>query len=155
MSCAFADPKEWLLLLSPTIVSQLWQESQLYATARSRWCAYINQICLHGFLNWVQNEYALKGSIWKSSPNTPAFWEFVNGTLILLNERRVVLIPTEAIDDLSLEVPQEWVDIPSWAGDFYLAVQVKPDGEWVRFWGYTTHQELKTKAETQLIELIV
>jgi len=24
-------------------------------------------------------------------------------------------------------VPQEWVDIPEWAADYYLAVQVNPD----------------------------
>lgn len=145
MKNAFADPKEWLL--ESTIQSQLWQQSQRYATPSSRWCAYINQICLHAFLNWVQTEYALRASVWYSSPDVPAFWEFVNGTAILLNKRRVVLIPSEAIDDLCLEVPQEWVDIPSWAADFYLAVQVNPDGEWVRFWGYTTHQELKTAAD--------
>lgn len=145
MQNAFADPKEWLL--ESTIQSQLWQQSHGYATPSSRWCAYINQICLHAFLNWVQTEYALRASIWYSSPDVPAFWEFVNGTAILLNQRRVVLIPSEAIDDRELEVPQEWVDIPSWAGDFYIAVQVNPDEEWVRFWGYTTHQELKTAAD--------
>ena len=145
MQNAFADPKEWLL--ESTIVSQLWQQSQRYATSSSRWCAYINQICLHAFLNWVQTEYALQASVWYSSPDAPAFWEFVNGTAILLNERRVVLIPSEAIDDLCLEIPQEWVDIPSWTADFYLAVQVNSDGEWVRFWGYTTHKELKTAAD--------
>ena len=35
-----------------------------------------------------------------------------------------MLIPSEAIDDSELEVPQEWVDIPSWAADYYLAVQI-------------------------------
>ena len=147
MTFAFADPKEWLFEITPKIQSQLWQQSQDYANPSSRWCAYLNQICLHAFLNWVQTEYAQQASVWYSSPNVPAFWEFVNGTAISLNQRKVVLIPSEAIDDLCLQVPQEWVDIPNWAADFYLAVQVKPDGEGVRFWGYTTHQELKTAAD--------
>ncbi|AFY56416.1 Protein of unknown function (DUF1822) [Rivularia sp. PCC 7116] len=147
MTCAFADPKEWLLEITPTIQSNLWEQSQGYTTPSSRWLAYINQICLHGFLSWVQTEYALQANVWNSFSNVPAFWEFVNGTAVLLNQRRIVLIPGESIDDSELEVPQEWVDIPSFAADFYLAVQVTPDGEWVRFWGYTTHQELKTLAE--------
>ncbi|MEO0684804.1 MAG: DUF1822 family protein, partial [Cyanobacteria bacterium J06649_11] len=146
MTCIFADPKEWLLEITPTNQSQSWDKSQMYSTVTSRWCAYINQICLHAFLNWIETEYAEEGKVWQSSADVPAFWEFVNGTAILLNGKKVVLIPTEAIDDGELEVPQEWVDIPSWSADFYLGVQVQPDGEYVRFWGYTTHQELKNPA---------
>ena len=152
MTCAFADPKEWLLEIPTTVKSQLWQQSQVYASPNSRWRAYINQICLHGFLTRVETEYALQAVVWKSFADTPAFWEYVNGTAVLLNQKRVVLIPSEAIDDSQLEVPQEWVDIPSWKADFYLAVQVTPDGDWVRFWGYTTHQELKTQAEYDSVD---
>ncbi len=147
MTLTFADPKEWLLEITPQIQSQLWQQSQRYGTPSSRWRAYINQIALHAFLSWVKAEYTIQASSWYSSPHVPAFWEFVNGTAVQLNHRRVILIPSEAIDDRELEVPQEWVDIPSWAGDFYVAVQVKPDSNWVRFWGYTTHKDLKTLAQ--------
>ncbi|WP_414585615.1 DUF1822 family protein [Scytonema sp. PCC 10023] len=152
MTCAFADPREWLLEISPTIQAQSWQQSQVYATPSSRWCAYINQICLYAFLDWISTEDFPSASVWYSFPGTPAFWEFVNGTAILLEGRRVVLLPSEAIDDSELEVPQEWVDIPSWAADYYLAVQVKPDGEWVRIWGYTTHTELKSLAHYDSVD---
>ena len=152
MTGAFADPREWLLEISPTIQAQSWQQSQVYATPSSRWCAYINQICLHAFLDWISTEDFPQASVWYSSPGKAAFWQFVNGTAILLEGRRVVLIPSEAIDDSELEVPQEWVDIPSWAADYYLAVQVKPDGEWVRIWGYTTHTELKSLAHYDSVD---
>ncbi|MFN6497051.1 MAG: DUF1822 family protein [Nostoc sp. DedQUE01] len=152
MTCAFADPREWLLEISPTIQAQSWQQSQIYATSSSRWCAYINQICLHAFLDWISTEDFQRASVWYSFPGTPAFWEFVNGTAILLEGRRIVLIPSEAIDDGELEVPQEWVDILSWAADYYLAVQVKPDSEWIRIWGYTTHEELKSLAHYDSVD---
>ena len=152
MTCAFADPREWLSEISPAIQAQSWQQSQVYATPSSRWCAYINQICLHAFLDWISTEDFPKASVWYSFPGTPAFWEFVNGTAILLEGKRVVLIPSEAIDDSELEVPQEWVDILSWAADYYLAVQVKPDSEWVRIWGYTTHEELKSLAHYNSVD---
>ncbi|MDZ7961279.1 MAG: DUF1822 family protein [Aulosira sp. DedQUE10] len=152
MTCAFADPREWLLEISPTIQAQSWQQSQVYAQPSSRWCAYINQICLHAFLDWISTENVPRANVWYSFPGTPAFWEFVNGTAIFLEGRRVVLIPSEAIDDRELEVPLEWVDIPSWAADYYLAVQVKPDGEWVRIWGYTTHKELKSLAHYDSVD---
>ncbi|MCC5614002.1 DUF1822 family protein [Nostoc sp. CHAB 5836] len=152
MTCAFADPREWLSEISPAIQAQSWQQSQVYATPSSRWCAYINQICLHAFLDWISTEDFPKASVWYSFPGKPAFWEFVNGTAILLEGKRVVLIPSEAIDDTELEVPQEWVDILSWAADYYLAVQVKPDSEWVRIWGYTTHEELKSLAHYDSVD---
>ncbi|MEH2318040.1 DUF1822 family protein [Nostoc sp.] len=152
MTSAFTEPQELLLEISPSLQTSSWQESQVYATPSSRWRAYMNQICLHGFLNWVKAEYVPEASIWYSSPGIPAFWEFVNGTAILLKEKRVVLIPSEAIDDTELEVPQEWVDIPSWAADYYLAVQVTPDGESVKFWGYITHTELKSLADYDQVD---
>ena len=152
MTFAFTEPQELLLEISPSLQATSWQESQIYATPSSRWRAYMNQICLHGFLNWVKAEYVPEASIWHNSPGIPAFWEFVNGTAILLNQKRVVLIPSEAIDDSELEVPQEWVDIPSWAADYYLAVQVTPDGEWVRIWGYITHIKLKSLADYDQVD---
>ncbi len=151
MTYAFADPKEWLLEITPTIQAQSWQQSQVYATPSSRWLAYMNQICLHTFLNWT-TEDSIQASVWQSFPGTTAFWEFVNGTAILLGGRRVVLIPSEAIDDSELEIPQEWVDIPSWAADYYLAVQIKPDGDCVRIWGYITHAEIKSKGNYDYLD---
>lgn len=152
MTSAFTEPQELLLEISPSLQTSSWQESQVYATPSSRWRAYMNQICLHEFLNWVKAEYVPEASIWYSSPGIPAFWEFVNGTAILLKEKRVVLIPSEAIDDSELEVPQEWVDIPTWAADYYLAIQVTPDGERVRIWGYITHTQLKSLADYDQVD---
>ncbi|MBK1987658.1 DUF1822 family protein [Sphaerospermopsis aphanizomenoides BCCUSP55] len=146
MTYVFADPRAWELEISPTLQEQSWQHSQVYTTPSSRWCAYINQICLDVFLNWIQAEYVPNATAWECIPEVPGFWEFVNGTVVLLGQKRVALIPSEAIDDGELEAPQEWVDIPNWAADYYIAVQVKPDDNWVRFWGYTTHQELKSLA---------
>ena len=45
-----------------------------------------------------------------------------------------------------LRIPQEWVDIPAWAADYYLAVQVNVDADYVRIWGYGTHKQLKSEA---------
>ncbi|MEL6457526.1 MAG: DUF1822 family protein [Cyanobacteria bacterium J06636_27] len=143
----FADPKEWLLRITPEVQTQLWEQSQIYATPSSRWLAYINKISFRAFVDWVETEYGLQAIPWETSANVPAFWEFVNGTAMLLNGKRVVLIPSEAIiDDNELEVPREWVDIPGWTAEYYLAVQVQPDDGEVRFWGYTTHKELKELA---------
>ncbi|MBD2195808.1 MULTISPECIES: DUF1822 family protein [Calothrix] len=152
MISMFTEPTELLLEVSPLLRSQSWQNSQIYANPSSRWCAYINQICLDVFLDWVKQEYFPDAEIWYSSADMPSFWEFVNGTAISFGGKKVVLIPSEAIDSRELEIPQEWVDIQSWAADYYLAVQVKPDEDWVRVWGYTTHKELKSLANYDSID---
>jgi hypothetical protein len=56
-------------------------------------------------------------------------------------------LPSKAIDQSELVIPQEWMDIPDWAGDYFLAVQVDPDEQMLHCWGYTTHQMVKAKAQ--------
>jgi len=136
----FADPTQlWLEILTN---QTRWQQSQFFSTPSSRWNAYLNQICLDAVLPWLRKEYAPQALVWPNFAALPSFWEIVNGTAIVMGTTRLVLIPSETID-LSLRVPQEWVDIPAWAADYYLAAQVNVDEEWVRIWGYTTHQQLK------------
>ncbi len=116
-----------------------------YSTAGADRRAWINQLCLQAFLPWFREEIAPEAKIYPNAAVLPSFWEVVNGTAISFHKSRLVLIPTLAIDDDELRVPQEWVDIPEWAADYYVAVQVNPDDGWIKIFGYTTHQKLKTK----------
>ncbi len=120
------------------------QETQVaFSTSGASWRARLNQMSLNAFLPWLQEEQAAK--VWPSIAALPSFWEIVDGTAIDCEDMRLVLIPTIEIDLRELRVPQEWIDIPSWSADYYLAVQVNPDAGWIRIWGYTTHHQLKTK----------
>lgn len=140
MTFTFADPTQVWLEISQASQSQAWQQCQSFSTP-SRWNAYLNQLCLDAVLPWLQEEYT-QATPWLSRPL--AIWDVVNGTAIALDTARLVVIPTETIDSSELRVPQEWVDIPGWVADYYLAAQVNLDEQWVRIWGYTTHQQLKT-----------
>lgn len=140
----FADPRQLCLEIAQTVLAKAWQQSQSFSMPNCRWNAYLNQICLNTFLPWLREEYAPRATPWPNSAALPSFWGLVNGTAITLGTTRLVLIPTETIDLSELRVPQEWVDIPSWAADYYLAVQVNPDDGWVQIRGYATHQQLKT-----------
>jgi len=153
MNLAFADPVEWWLEVLPTTQSTAWQQSQHCATPRSQWNTYVNRVCLNAVLVWLQAESTADVKV-ESPSALPAVWDVVNGMAIRIGTKRCVVLPSEAIDSSELEVPQEWVDIPSWAADYYLAVQVKLahpsspslETQWLRVWGYTTHQDLKTIA---------
>ena len=119
------------------------EQNQAFSTPGRVWQAHLNRMSLEAVLPWLQEERATK--VWPSVAGLPSFWEVTNGTAIECGDIRLVLIPTTEIDLSELRVPQEWVDIPSWHADYYLAVQVNPDAGWVSIWGYATHHQLKTK----------
>jgi Protein of unknown function (DUF1822) len=117
-----------------------------FSTSGAQWRATINQMCWDTVLLWVQEEYAravkpASLNVWKN------VWEFVNGTKIEGAEINWVMIPSTAIDQTELRVPQEWVDIPAWKADYYFAVRVSPDANELLIWGYTTHYQLKTQGK--------
>ena len=80
MTLYFAEPTELLLEVNHHQCDRTsWQNSQIYGTPHSRWCAYINQICLDVVFNWIKNEYVPDAAVWYRSAGIPSFWEFVNG----------------------------------------------------------------------------
>ncbi len=139
---AFADPTQLWLEVSETELAQAWRATQSFSSTSCRWNAYLNQVCLDTFLNWLRQEHAPQATALPIA-TLASIWEVVNGTAITTDRTRFVLVPTEAIDLSELRVPQEWVDIPGWVADYYLAAQVNPDDGFVRIWGYATHDQLK------------
>lgn len=115
-----------------------------YSTSGGCQRAWLNHICLTTFLDWLQGEVTPHAKAHPHMAALPSVWEVVNGTAMSFDNSRLVLIPTLAMDVDELRVPQEWVDIPEWVADYYLAVQVNTDEGWMRVFGYTTHQQLKT-----------
>lgn len=155
MSFLVDIPECWLEL-STTAMNRSWQQSQSGSTHGSRWNTYLNQLCLQTILPWLQEGPATHATAWLSTGAFTKIWDVVNGIAVQFDiqnppqarqRRRLILIPTETIDMEELRVPQEWVDIPEWIGDYYLAVQVNPDEGWIKPWGYTTHLQLKTRGE--------
>ena len=144
MSFAFETPQQIWVEISPESQAEAWRQSQSFSTPGSRRNAYLNHLCLGAVLPLLQSEYASNSLVWPQVDALPSVWELVNGVAINLNGVRLALIPSQDIDTSELRAPQEWVDIPGWAADYYLAVQVNPDDRWVQIWGYTTHHHLKT-----------
>lgn len=121
-----------------------WQNSRSFSHPFSQWNAYLNELVSNTVILGLQQELDFNPVVWK--PDTlGTFWEIVNGTKLLIENRSLVIIPSETLDTEEFRVPQEWVDIPSWKGNYYLAVQVNLDQGYLQLWGYTTHEQLKTQ----------
>ncbi|MBE9070883.1 DUF1822 family protein [Leptolyngbya cf. ectocarpi LEGE 11479] len=143
------------LEISSDLKTQAWQQAkQCHSNVTAQYNAYINYICTYTFKawleEWLEEEPDLRISIWPNEKELPTIWEVVNGTGIALGNQRVILIPNEKNIFEELEVPQEWINIPSWSGNYYVALQVVVEGEddkdWVNIWGFTTHQQLRQAA---------
>ncbi len=145
MFSAVAESTDWILEIVPEKLDAIWQQSRSYPHVWEKWNAYLNQLCLETILPWLKTEYLPTATTWVEAVVMPMFWDVVNGAVITVGTTRIAIIPTEAIDRSELEVPQEWIDIPSWAADYYLGVQVDSEEQKIDIYGYATHQQLKTQ----------
>jgi hypothetical protein len=118
--------------------------AQAYSNPAAVERAYRNLICQTVIADWLRDDPDLPSPVsWLSPQEQSAIWEFVNGSILLLNRTRLALILSDAINPDELIVEQEWVDIPDWASHYYLAVQLNLQEGWLRVSGYTTHNKLK------------
>lgn len=155
-----AYPEQIWLKLSTELQTSAWQRSQNHSHASACCNAYLNDLCVNTFVSWLEawfeeEQFADEMPNQQPAPIKifqeiflPSIWEFVNGTAIDIGEIRLALIPSETTDIEEACIPQEWVDIPQWRADYYLAVQVNldnPEEAWIRFWGYISHEKLKKK----------
>jgi Protein of unknown function (DUF1822) len=135
-------PITQLALPIPDVMSDLaWQQAQAYRSSDERWNFYLNSIASQLLAEYLVEDFP-QIRVWQET-NT---WQFVNGSVLELNGKRIVLLPSRSIDNSELVVPQEWLDIPTWAGDYFIAVQIDPDAQMLHCWGYMTHQMLKSRA---------
>lgn len=143
LALAYSD-QLWLEF-SPSEQEAAWPLDQDYSHDAARWRAYLNRLCLNILVPALQQEANFKHllQVWPHPAALPSFWSVVNGTAITLGSHRIVIIPDATIDTEEFCVPGEWVDIPSFAADYYLAVQVNHYDGWLRVWGFTTHRKLK------------
>jgi Protein of unknown function (DUF1822) len=142
---AIAFPRQICIEFPVKLQEELWASEQKYSNDAARWHAYLNRLCLDTLLPYLQSELGMQATICDLPlANLASIWEMVNGTAINLGKTRMIIVPSETDTD-EFCVPQEWVDIRAWLAPYYLAVQIDLDHNWLRVWGYATHQQLKTQ----------
>ena len=145
MFSTLVEPTDWALEISPATRVAVWDRYRAETAHWGRWNAYLNQLCLETILPWLKDEYLPTATAWVDSSLMSMVWDVVTGGVITVGTRRIALIPTESLDRAALEVPQEWIDIPSWAADYYLGVQISSDEREIEIYGYATHHQIKTQ----------
>jgi Protein of unknown function (DUF1822) len=113
-----------------------------YSNPTARQNAALNQLCLQKTQAWL-TEIGIESTPTFTSAQMDSIWEVVNGCALTVGNRRLILVPSDNLDREEFSVPQEWVDIPAWMGDYYLAVQIDLDERTMNIWGYTSHRTLR------------
>ena len=152
MTYAFADPMQLWLDISPSIQTISWQHAQAVQASSSRWQIYINQLCLRTVLAWLKLEQDIDARPWPLAEASPASWELVSGSAVTIDDKKIVLIPQDGVGHDEIEISQEWIDIPDWEADYYLAIQINVEEGWIECWGYATHQQVKASSEYDAME---
>ncbi|MEO0349292.1 MAG: DUF1822 family protein [Cyanobacteria bacterium P01_A01_bin.15] len=141
MSVLFDNPVQPVLEM-PSDPAQ-WQRSASVLDPATRWRLYLHQLALRALMPWFQEEFERPVWPW---PHAASFdiWHAVDGLALHLGTNRIVILLAETIDAAELSVPQEWVDLPDWSADYYVAAHVDMDGQRLVLWGYTTYTQLKS-----------
>lgn len=105
---------------------------------------FLNALVSICFVKWLKITFFEQKITELPEDTLITLWEFVNGTILVINDKCRLIVLPEEIDDLSeFYISQEWVDIPEFRGDYFLPVQVNLDNGWLRFWGFVTYEDVK------------
>jgi hypothetical protein len=112
----------------------------------------LNQLCMVAVKKWLSEVFDLElKSVFPCTFGGKENLEFisglVNGFAIQIGKTRLVFIPSQSIDLSEIEIPQEWVDLPNWAGDYYVPIQVNLIGKYLHLWTFISHYDLKNNGE--------
>jgi len=161
----FDDVQRPHLAIPAAVKEKSWLDSVALSRFEHRWNHYLNQLALAAVMPWIESYYSesvaahgesshqadgqansqaqAHSQVWPSPTAAIQRWQWVNGTAVSIGDRRLVIVPTDSLETQEFRVQQEWVDIPTWCGDYYLMVQVNPDAERVQLRGYLSHRQLK------------
>ena len=151
MSLVFENPIQTVLDLPAN--PDLWARSESTADAAARWRLYLYQLVTSALLQWCQEERVQFGNVQVWPEAAPLdIWHVVGGLALTLGDRRIVVILSEAMDAAEMRVPQEWIDLPDWAGDYYIAAYVDVDDQQLALWGYSTYTQVKNNGHYDAYE---
>lgn len=115
------------------------------ATARHLYI--INSLCCNAVQSWLQDSITTEDEqiIAPEACSLQALWSVVTGVPLTVGSLQVVAIAEEAIDTASLTIPREWIDIPQWQPDYFIATQIDLDRQYILLWGYASLATAKQK----------
>lgn len=120
----------------------LWRHYASVTNVDARWRIYLQKIASQALLTWFSEEFGLSAKLWPSAAPLD-IWHILHGLPLILGDKRIVFMVDEAIDTSELRVPKEWIDIPNWHADYYIAANIDLDKQQLLLWGYAPYSMVK------------
>jgi Protein of unknown function (DUF1822) len=130
--------------LTDKIKAEILQETNQLSNKVASFRGYLNLLVRKTFISWLNLMLKTNFSDTVNLEDNLSIWEFVNGNAIDINGSRLILIPIETQDKTEFSIPEEWLKIPDWIGNYYLAVEVNLAENYLNFAGYTSYEDVKT-----------
>lgn len=146
---------ELKIILEEGVKNHTWQEVKNLSNDVNRHRGYLNLLCRKYFINWLEEVLNVSSTETEDILDNLSIWEFVNGSVINVNNNRLVLIPTETQDKVSVSIPEEWLKIPDWVGSYYVIVGVDLDDNYLDFWGYVSYENVKERGELDSLNHVI
>jgi hypothetical protein len=114
--------------------------------------ADLDRLCVAPITAWLDRTSDLNVTeifpcILAGKDNFKFISQLVNGFNLQIGNTKLVFISSDAIDLAEFAVPQEWVDLPNWAADYYIPVRIDLTHSCLQLWGFISHQDLKQQAQ--------
>jgi Protein of unknown function (DUF1822) len=134
------NPQSIWLEFSSDLEASVWEQAIAVSPEDARPIYALNLLTREVLLAYLQDYWTQA----QFAEDSTVFWQLgIEGIQFTTGDLRGVLLPSDTLDCDELRVPQEWVDCPELAADFYLAVQIDRSEKMARIWGYTTYDRLK------------
>ncbi|NEO84072.1 MAG: DUF1822 family protein [Spirulina sp. SIO3F2] len=119
------------------------------SSAQAAWNAYHHHLAIETLIPWLQHHTQEVVRPWLLPSERAAFWDNVPGAALRWGNVHLMVLATESEGETDFAVPQEWVDVPEFMVDYYLAIELhmEPDESWLEVQGYTTHQTIKEQGQ--------
>jgi Protein of unknown function (DUF1822) len=134
--------------LTATYPEHIWISTDVNYSDTNLSQSALNQLCINQVSEHLRKslDLAVESAFPSEDKSLLFVSKLVNGFVLSISDVRIAFIPTQDLDLMGFEVPQEWVDLSNWAADYYVPIQVDFDGNYLHLWGFISHQYLQKRA---------
>lgn len=144
------DTEGYYLDISAEMIESAHRIAQNRDTDWGKNNAFLHWLCWQTIQPWLRENYEIAASDMTENPlwclsHGQDVWELTNGLGCEIQQFKLAIIPSLDLDTDEFVVPQEWVDLPDFVADHYVAIQMNFEENYAYIWGFASHAMVKNQ----------